>query len=68
MIGNIHTNSIEGFWSLVKRGINGVYHSVGSEYLQSYVNEYGFRYNRRNSDITMFDAFLGRLVSYGQGE
>ena len=68
VIGDIHTNSIEGFWSLVKRGINGVYHSVGSDYLQSYVNEYSFRYNRRNSSETMFEAFLGRVVASGQGE
>ncbi len=68
VIGDIHTNSIEGFWSLVKRGINGVYHSVGSDYLQSYVNEYSFRYNRRNSSETMFGAFLGRLVASGQDE
>ena len=69
VIGEIHTNTIEGFWSLVKRGIRGVYHSVGSEYLQSYVNEYSFRYNRRNNkNETMFGAFLGRLVASGQGE
>ena len=68
VIGDIHTNSIEGFWSLVKRGINGVYHSVGSDYLQSYVNEYSFRYNRRKNSETMFEAFLGRMVASGQGE
>lgn len=33
--GDIHTNTVEGFWSLVKRGISGVYHSVGQKYLQS---------------------------------
>jgi len=33
--GNVHTNTIEGFWSLVKRGIGGVYHSVGAKHLQS---------------------------------
>lgn len=38
--GNIHTNSIEGFWSLLKRGISGVYHAVSEKYLQSYINEY----------------------------
>ena len=66
VVGDIHTNSIEGFWSLVKRGINGVYHSVGTEYLQSYVNEYSFRYNRRKNSKTMFEAFLDRLVVSGQ--
>jgi transposase len=52
--GDIHTNTIEGFWSLVKRGIGGVYHSVSKKYLQTYLNEYSFRYNRRNSGQPMF--------------
>jgi transposase len=38
--GDIHTQTIEGFWSLVKRGINGVYHSVSEKYLQTYLDEY----------------------------
>ena len=37
--GDVHTNTIEGFWSLVKRGIGGVYHSVSKKYLQTYLNE-----------------------------
>jgi transposase-like protein len=37
--GDIHTNSVEGFWSLIKRGIGGVYHQVSQKYLQSYLNE-----------------------------
>lgn len=61
--GDAHTNSIEGFWSLVKRGINGVYHAVSDKYLQGYLNEYSFRYNRRNSEAAMFGAFLARLVA-----
>lgn len=48
VVGNVHTNTIEGFWSLVKRGIGGVYHSVSEKHLQSYVNEYAFRYNHRD--------------------
>lgn len=66
VIGDIHTNSIEGFWSLVKRGINGVYHAVGDKYLQSYINEYSFRYNRRKNGGAMFEAFLSRMVASGQ--
>ena len=54
VMGDIHTNTIEGFWSLVKRGIGGVYHSVSKKYLQTYLNEYSFRYNRRNSGQPMF--------------
>jgi len=59
--GNIHTNSIEGFWSLVKRGISGVYHSVSPLYLQLYLNEYAFRYNHRKAEAPMFKIFLSRI-------
>ena len=38
--GDIHTQAIEGFWSLVKRGIGGVYHNVSAKYLQTYLDEY----------------------------
>jgi len=59
--GNVHTNTIGGFWSLVKNGMRGVYHSVGKKYLQSYLNEYSFRYNRRASGNLIFWAILGRV-------
>jgi transposase len=59
--GEVHTNTIEGFWSLVKRGIGGVYHSVSAKYLQSYLNEYSFRYNRRDSGNLIFPAMLERV-------
>jgi transposase-like protein len=59
--GNVHTNSIEGFWSLVKRGISGVYHSVSPQYLQLYLNEYAFRYNYRKAEVPMFKIFLSRI-------
>jgi transposase-like protein len=59
--GNVHTNNIEGFWSLVKRGIGGVYHAVSPKYLQSYVNEYSFRYNHRNDETPMFQVMLNRI-------
>ncbi|MBJ7594493.1 MAG: IS1595 family transposase [Candidatus Dormibacteraeota bacterium] len=45
--GDVHTQTIEGFWSLVKRGINGVYHSVSAKWLQSYLDEYAWRYNHQ---------------------
>ena len=48
VMGDTHTQSIEGFRSLMKNGIGGVYHSVSRKYLQNYVNEYAFRYNRRD--------------------
>lgn len=59
--GNIHTNTIEGFWSLVKRGISGVYHSVSPKYLHHYIGEYVFRYNHRNDETPMFQSFLHRI-------
>lgn len=46
-IGNVHTNSIEGFWSQLKRSIFGIYHSASSKHLQKYVDESVFRYNTR---------------------
>jgi transposase len=62
VIGDVHTNTIEGFWSLVKRGIGGVYHSVSDKYLQSYLDEYSFRYNRRDQGNLIFNAFLKRVA------
>ena len=60
--GDVHTNTIEGFWSLVKRGISGVYHSVSTKHLQSYLDEYAFRYNHRDATGRgVFDAVLGQV-------
>ncbi|MCX5997343.1 MAG: IS1595 family transposase [Chloroflexi bacterium] len=59
--GNIHTNTIEGFWSLVKRGIDGCYHAVSPKYLQSYLNEYQFRYNHRQEECPMFLSVLNQI-------
>jgi len=42
-----HTNSIEGFWSLLKRGIYGIYHQVSEKHLQRYCDEFAARYNTR---------------------
>jgi transposase len=61
VMGNVHTNSIEGFWSLLKRGIGGVYHQVSAKYLQSYCDEYSFRYNRRFAEEPMFVSLLERV-------
>ena len=62
VMGGIHTNTIEGFWSLLKRGIGGVYHSVSAKYLQSYCDEYSYRYNRRFSEEPMFISLLDEIA------
>src|ERR1700722_3527067 len=61
VMGDVHTNTIEGFWSLIKRGIGGVYHSVSEKYLQSYLDEYSFRYNRRHSRNLIFHSILEKV-------
>ncbi len=60
VVDDAHTNSLEGFWSLLKRGISGVYHGVSTKHLQAYVDEYVFRYNNRGSD--MFESFMTRVI------
>lgn len=62
--GRIHTNTIEGFWSQVKRSIDGTYHHVSRQHLQNYVNEFSFRYNNRFFSIwAILVARLGLQLS-----
>ena len=61
VVGDIHTNSVEGFWSLIKRGIGGVYHAVSQKYLQTYLDEYSYRYNRRDQGNLIFKSILGEV-------
>ncbi|MGJ8665188.1 MAG: IS1595 family transposase [Patiriisocius sp.] len=68
--GRIHTNTIEGFWSILKRGIFGVYHFTSKKHLQLYVDEFVFRYNSRtNTEAGRFNLLLNNLenrVTYKQ--
>jgi transposase len=63
-IDGISTNTIEGFWSQMKRSIDGTYHCVSPKYLQYYVNEFVYRYNHR--DGAAFPALLEAAVQHVQ--
>ena len=58
----IHTNRIEGFWSQLKRSIDGTYHHVTAEHLGEYIDEYSFRYNHREDESPMFKTMLTQVV------
>ena len=60
--GNVHVNTLEGFWSQMKRSINGTYHAVSPKYLQTYVDEFSYRYNLRFSSEPLFSLLLLRVV------
>ncbi len=65
--GNVHVNTIEGFWSIFKRGIYGIYHHVSPKHLDRYIHEFQFRYNTRElGDSVRFLILLnyctGRLT------
>ncbi len=64
VIGNVHTNTIEGFWSQLKRSIDGTYHHVTAEHLQEYIDEYSFRYNHRKDEKPMFISMLNQVVQH----
>ena len=60
--GDIHTNTIESFWAILKRGMIGQFHKVSKKYLENYLHEFEYRYNRRNADNGVtFETLLGRM-------
>ncbi len=61
--GDVHTNTIEGFWALTKNGIRGVYHSVSAKHLQGYLNEYAWRYSHRHDAKPMVEKLLLRAAT-----
>ena len=66
---NVHTNSIENFWSLLKRTIKGTYVSVSPEHLQKYIEEQMFRYNEREGNdqqrfVSMIELISGKRLTW----
>jgi IS1 family transposase len=59
VVGAVHTQTIEGFWSIFKRGIVGSFHKVSAKYLPLYVAEFQFRYNNRFNDDIFSAAIEG---------
>jgi len=49
--GNVHTNTIEGFFGIFKRGVIGTFHHISEQHLQRYLNEFDFRYNHRETRV-----------------
>jgi len=61
--GDTHTNTIEGFFGNLKTGMRGTYKHVSPRYLQSYLDEYSWRYSQRHSRTPMFQALLQRAAA-----
>ena len=59
VVGAVHTNTIEGFWSTLKRSVVGTYHNVSRKYLPLYVAERAFVYNNRNNEDIFEAAIAG---------
>jgi transposase-like protein len=61
--GSTHTQTVEGFFGLLKNAIRGVHHGVSDKWLQGYLNEYAWRYNNRGHRNTMFRDLLREAAS-----
>lgn len=56
-----YLNTVEGYFSLLKRGIIGIYHQVSVKHLQRYCNEFDYRYNTRKiKDVERFEQAMGQ--------
>lgn len=65
--GDIHTNTIENFWAILKRGIMGQFHWISKKYLNAYINEFCYRYNARKlkTEATLYNIiFSFRKIFY----
>lgn len=59
--GKYHTNTIEAFWSNLKRSVSGTYHYISPKHAQTYINEFSYRYNQRFSSVPIFLSLLARI-------
>ena len=59
--GDVHTNTLEGFWSHLKRGIRSTHVSVSKQHLQKYVDEFAFRFNNRDKPAEMFQRLVQQV-------
>ncbi|MGE0152225.1 MAG: IS1595 family transposase [Reyranellaceae bacterium] len=66
--GDAHTNTIEGYFSILKRGITGVYHHVSQEHLKRYLAEFDFRYNEREALGVNDEERAGRVLAGARGK
>src|SRR5437879_7186061 len=69
--GDVTTNSIEGFFGILKRGLNGIYHSVSRKHLHRYLSEFEFRHNHRELDdgertVAAIRAANNKRLTYAQ--
>ncbi len=61
IVGDVHTNSIKGVWSLFKRSLMGSFHKVSAKHLDRYLSELEWRFNNRDNEYIFLDA-LRRIV------
>ena len=61
VVDNAHTNTIEGFWSLLKRGITGQYHNISVKHMNKYIDEFCYRYNNRDNE-NIFELTLVKAL------
>ncbi|MGP0084383.1 MAG: transposase [Steroidobacteraceae bacterium] len=63
--GNVHTNGVENFWSLLKRGLKGTYVSVEPFHLARYLDEQAFRFNERKATDERFEGVMQGIAGSG---
>jgi len=62
VVGDIHTNTIESFWAIVKRGMMGQFHWVSKKYLEKYMDEFCWRFNNKENPA-MFSNLINNCVA-----